>query len=265
MASPSATARQNGHPHPTTPPPSDTAASRPDVRPSEPEAPLTSLDDDGTSKRPRDARLIHMVLESLGIHSYQERVPLQLLDLAYRYTSGVLSDAQRLSAEGYAAQAERTTAGGGGRGRGAGADSADGITVTSLRQAIASRQGHSFQGHLPKDFMLEQAAERNKVQLPRISNRSYGVQLPPEKHCLTGAAWNLREEWDSGDEGMPDGDSQQANGLPGPGPGPMGSQDERMGGMDGAMDEMAEDEEGAGRMEDVFGEDAGGGDSMVQD
>ena len=35
-----------------------------------------------------------------------------------------------------------------------------------------------------------------------------------------------------------------------------------MGGMDGAIDE---DEEGAGRMEDVFGEDGGGDTSMKDD
>ena len=166
--------------HPTTPPPSDPAAAPQTAQP-DPDVPLTSLDDEGQSKRPRDARLIHLVLSSLGIHSYQERVPLQLLDFAYRYTSSVLSDSVRLSAEGYSAQSERRGRGGGG---GGGEDGA--ITVTALRQAIASRTGYTFQGGgLPKEFMLDQAQERNRIALPKVE-RGYGVQLPPEKYCLTG-------------------------------------------------------------------------------
>ncbi|KAK5726416.1 Transcription initiation factor TFIID subunit 9 [Elasticomyces elasticus] len=226
--------------HPSTPPPSDTAVAptRPDAPAVDLERPRTSSQDDGQAKRPRDARLIHLVLASLGINSYQERVPLQLLDFAYRYTSGVLSDTLRLSAEGYAGQPDR----GAGRGRGAGG-------------AAASRQGYTFQGHLPKEFMLEQAAERNRVALPKVQ-RSYGVQLPPEKYCLTGVGWNLKDEWDS-DEEVDDDDEEEppakqlTNGVAHA----ATEDDVGMGGMDGAEEE---DDEGEGRMEDVFGE----GDAM---
>ncbi|KXS97803.1 hypothetical protein AC578_10546 [Pseudocercospora eumusae] len=222
--------------HPATPPPSDPSIKPEAIKPSEPEVPLTSAQDDGTSKRPRDARLIHAILSNLGIHSYQERVPLQLLDFAYRYTSGVLNDSLRLSAEGYASQ--QTGTGGGRRNQ---QDDMNNITMSALRGAIASRHGHTFVGPLPKEYMMEQAAERNRIQLPKVE-RSYGVQLPPEKYCLTGVGWGLKDEWES-DEDEP----EEAR--------VMGSQrkdeDERMG----------EDEEGAGRMEDVFGE----GDTMVQD
>ncbi|KAK5701022.1 Transcription initiation factor TFIID subunit 9 [Elasticomyces elasticus] len=241
--------------HPSTPPPSDTAVAptRPDAPVVDLERPRTSSQDDGQAKRPRDARLIHLVLASLGINSYQERVPLQLLDFAYRYTSGVLSDTLRLSAEGYAGQPER----GAGRGRGAGGaagegGAGDGISVTSLRQAIASRQGYTFQGHLPKEFMLEQAAERNRVALPKVQ-RSYGVQLPPEKYCLTGVGWNLKDEWDS-DEAADDDDEEEPPAKPlTNGVAHAAKEDDvGMGGMDGAEEE---DDEGEGRREDVFGED----------
>lgn len=235
--------------HPATPPSDPTAKTDSQPRP-DPEVPLTSAQDDGQSKRPRDARLIHVVLSSQGIHSYQERVPLQLLDFAYRYTSGVLSDSLRLSAEGYTAQNDRGNKRGGGGGGGASDENM--ITVTALRQAIASRQGFAFQGALPKEFMLEQANERNRIALPTVE-RGYGVQLPPEKYCLTGVGWGLKDEWES-DEDIP---------LVEDGARPVSSQkeDEKMGGMDGA--EMDEDEEGAGRMEDVFGE--GGGDTSMQE
>ncbi|KAK5132167.1 hypothetical protein LTR08_000324 [Meristemomyces frigidus] len=258
MASPAAL--PNGHP--STPPASDTApptATAP-VPQASPDVPLTSLQDDGLARKPRDVRLINVVLHSQGIDSYQERVPLQLLDFAYRYTSGVLSDSLRLSGEGYAGQAERTGRGRGGGGGGAAGDAAgggEGITVTSLRQAIASRSGYTFVGHLPKEFMLEQAAERNRVALPKVE-RGWGVQLPPEKYCLTGAAWNLKEEWESDEEAEGEGMNGHGEGVVG------GSEDHEMGGVDGAVEDEDGDEEGAGKMEDVFGEE-GGDTTMAQD
>ena len=49
----------------------------------------TSMDID----TPRDVRLLHLLLASQAIHQYEERVPLQLMDFAYRYTKGILKDA----------------------------------------------------------------------------------------------------------------------------------------------------------------------------
>lgn len=245
-AAPTADAPNGGTPIATVP-----AVTHTDV----PDVPLTSLVDSGESKRPRDARLIHLVLASLGIQSYQERVPLQLLDFAYRYTSSVLSDSVRLSAEGYAGSGvggEQRGAGGRGPKASDAAVGAEGITVQALRQAIASRQGYTFAGALPKEFMLQQAVERNRVALPRVDNRSYGVQLPDEKYCLTGVGWGLKEDWDS-EEDMPEPNGTQLAMAPAA---EKAHDDEAMGGMDGVGDEMdeGEDEEGAGRMEDVFGE-----------
>jgi transcription initiation factor TFIID subunit 9B len=192
-----------------------------------------------------------VILSSLGIHSYQERVPLQLLDFAYRYTSGILSDSLRLSAEGYTSQADR------GNRRGA-TDDSGAITIQALRQAIASRQGYTFQGPLAKEFMMEQAAERNRIALPRI-DRSLSMQLPPEKYCLTGVGWNMKEEWDS-DEDLLDEDAQPPAAAAATA---ANKEDEQMGGIDGEAED--EDEEGAGRMEDVFGADSGGDTNMTQD
>src|SRR5690242_19093890 len=89
----------NGH---TSPPSQSTAAasSQTATLPASsgnPTVPLTSAHDSGLGKRPRDARLIHMLLSNLGVTAYQERVPLQLLDFAYRHSSSILSDALHLS------------------------------------------------------------------------------------------------------------------------------------------------------------------------
>src|SRR5438045_2871580 len=36
--------------------------------------------DPASAKKPRDARLIHMILANLGVRTYEDRVPLQLMD-----------------------------------------------------------------------------------------------------------------------------------------------------------------------------------------
>lgn len=43
-----------------------------------------STTDNGQSRRPRDARVVHLILASMGVHAYHERVPLQIMDFAYR-------------------------------------------------------------------------------------------------------------------------------------------------------------------------------------
>ncbi|PKY07624.1 TFIID-31kDa-domain-containing protein [Aspergillus campestris IBT 28561] len=177
--------------------------------------PPTSLKDSGKSRRPRDIRLIHMLLSSLGVTSYQERVPLQLLDFAYRYTSGVLQDAVHLATEGYAGVTDSvTTSSKGGVGQTAEVNS---VTLPALRLSIASRLHYQFQTGLPKEFLMDVAGERNRVALPGArrafedenaaqakgaqgANQSLlvgGMRLPPERFCLTGTGWDMKEEWES--------------------------------------------------------------------
>lgn len=103
---------------------------------------------------------------------------------------------------------------------------------------------------------MQQADARNRIMLPKVE-RTYGVQLPPEQYCLTGTGWNLKEGWESDDDVATLEEIVK--------PSEVGREDERMGGMDGPEDEEGEEEEGAGRMEDVFGTDAGGDTSMAQD
>lgn len=188
-----------------------------------------------------------MLLASLSVTSYQERVPLQLLDFAYRYTSSVLQDAVHLATEGYAGSME------GGSSRGGEINS---VSLPALRLSIASRLHYQFQTALPKEFLLDVAAERNRVALPGATrgfdagqqankpaaNQSVlmgGMRLPPERFCLTGTGWNMKDEWESeGEEEIEVG----------------GAGDTQKEQEDGEGDE---DEDGGedGKMEDVFGED----------
>ena len=199
--------------------------------------PNLSYLNEADSKQPRDVRLISMILASNGVTSYQARVPLQLMDFAYRYTSSTLQDALHLTSEGYG------TALPGGGGKTAAANDLGAITFQSLRLSIASRTHYQFSPTMPKDYYHDQAHERNRVALPAVG-RDWGVRLPPEQYCLTGASWGLKEEWDE----------------------EVGEEDRTVLGsmevdrdLNGEQEEDANEEEnGHERMEDLFGDGAEG-------
>ncbi|MCJ1404252.1 Transcription initiation factor TFIID subunit 9 [Xylographa trunciseda] len=229
---------------PDPPPPTQT--------PPPPPAPPPAQPDDGLGKRPRDARLIHMVLAHAGISAYQERVPLQLMDFAYRYTSATLQDALHLTHESYGTTT--TTAGaaaGAGRGGGVGGGvvDANAVSLLGLRLSVASRTHYQFAPVLPKEFYQEVAAERNRVALPGVG-REWGRRLPPERYCLTGVGWGVKGGWESEEEEEEDGGGGKG-GVDGEGDFEMGE-----GGGEG-------DEEGDARMEDFFG-DAEAGEGGVE-
>lgn len=199
-----------------------------------PMTPVTSLQDSGLGKRPRDARLIHMLLSSLGCTAYQERVPLQLLDFAYRHSSSILSDALHLSSDAYVSQQTRARdvpPGGAFR-------EADGqVSANAVMLAIQSRLQYQFSGGnasggLSKEFLMENAQARNKVALPRVLQNEWGVRLPSERFVLTGVPWGLKGEW------VVDQEIEEADGMEG---------------LEMAERTVEEAEAEEGDMEDLFG------------
>ncbi|KAF1914459.1 transcription initiation factor IID, 31kD subunit-domain-containing protein [Ampelomyces quisqualis] len=205
--------------------------------------PPTSLQDTGASKRPRDARLIHMILANMGVHIYTERVPLQLLDFAYRYTSSILSDAQS-----YEPPAPTTSSASGGAKKRAAAAAAgeddSGVSLSALRTAVSARAAGQFASALPKEFMLEVASERNRIGLPRVE-REFGLRLPPERYCFTGRGWGVKESWEEEveEDDEVDGDDGEGMDVEGSGAGfggPVGGEDgdEMMGGMEEEIDQQ---------------------------
>lgn len=199
--------------------------------------PSTSLQDNGTTKRPRDARLIHLILANMGVHAYTERVPLQLLDFAYRYTSSILTDALSYEPPLPTTSASKKRSG-------ANAESGeDGISLNALRTAVGARAASTFQGTLGKEFMSEVALERNRIALPRV-DREFGIRLPPERYCFTGVGWGVKGVWEEElDEANEDVDMEDEVGASGAGfGGPVGgvngeAGDTAMGGMDEEQDE----------------------------
>lgn len=207
-------------------------------------------------------------------------MPLQLLDLAYRYTSSILSDAAHLAAEGYTLPdttgpgASSSNSSGGGTGAGnagrkaAKATNEGDVTLPALRLATSSRLGHSFSKGLQKSTLMQVAEERNRVKLPEVGRqRVFGVRLPEERFLLTGRGWNLGVEEEDmvmdegvegegaqGDTGDDGGREGMVNGVTGEG---------REEGQEESMED--EDEDGEGGFEDVFGEQADEGDADQED
>ena len=175
--------------------PSDTPPAQNSALPANnPILPAISTTDPGTGPRPRDARTVHLVLSQMGVPSYQERVPLQLIDFAYRYTSTILSDAYHLAQEGYNQQSGGT---GGSKG-----PSHDDVMLATLRMAADARQANQFTGgKLSKEHLKGRAQDVNKVRLPHVdlNGPNLGMRLPHERFLLTGRSWDLNAQWESED------------------------------------------------------------------
>ena len=205
--------------------------SQPAKTAANPTFPATSFTDSGLSRRPRDARLIHMILANHGVAAYQERVPLQLMDFTYRYTSSILQDALHFTSENYGG----TAAPGGGKGAIATNNELSSVTLASLKLSVQSRTCHQFNPSLPKEFYQDLAQERNRIALPPVG-KEWGIKLPSEKYCLTGVGWSLKDEWDSEIETEQDDKAAEDT-------------------MDLGDEGPNGEEEGDERMEDFFGED----------
>ncbi|KAK9449315.1 transcription initiation factor IID, 31kD subunit-domain-containing protein [Limtongia smithiae] len=152
------------------------------------------------SATPRDARILHLILASAGVGAYEDRVPLQLMDFAHRYTAQVLEDSL-VYADHARAGANPST--------GTAANTA--LTVDDVRLAVQARVRHQFKPAPPKEMLLGLAHERNRRPLPPVPAAAASsatapgiIRLPPEKYCLTGKDWALEEEAAE----LPDGDEE---------------------------------------------------------
>ncbi|ODQ63323.1 transcription factor TAFII-31, partial [Nadsonia fulvescens var. elongata DSM 6958] len=145
---------------------------------------------------PRDVRLLHLILASMGVNAYQDRVPLQLMDFAYRYTHGVLVDALTYNDHAHApgSLSSSSSANQNNANPSSGATTNAPLTVDDIRLAIGARVAYQFKPAPPKELLLEMAQERNKRPLPAV-HAGHGLRLPPEKYCLTSKEWDLDEEY----------------------------------------------------------------------
>lgn len=237
-------------------------SQQPSQQPSQPQqqhhnAPLSPAT---TAPRPRDSRMIELLLVSQGVTSYESRVPLLLLDFAYRHTSSILNDAIHLSADPYTSHAgARPSAAAGAAAQSlAGAAGADAtVSANAVRLAISARLGYQYRGGsgsagVSKEWMQELSRERNKQALPKVAPSEWGVRLPSERFVLTGVSWGLRDFWadartddDSDDQAEEDEDEMVLVGH--------GS---AMEGVEASGVDAGGDGVEGGTMEDVFGGEA---------
>lgn len=128
---------------------------------------------------PRDVRLLHLIFATQGIQNYQEHVPLQLMDFAHRYTVSVLKDAVTYNDHAKSINGSSNTS--------------KGVNTDDIRLAIAAKTNYQFKPTPPKELLLELAHERNSKPLPPVIPK-WGLNLPPEKYCLTARDWDSLDE-----------------------------------------------------------------------
>ncbi|KAI1405417.1 TFIID-31kDa-domain-containing protein [Hypoxylon fuscum] len=154
--------------------------------------------------RPRDSRTIELLLNSQGVTSFEPRVPLFILDFAYRHTSSILSDALHLSTDPYTTHAGARPSGQSGAVPSAPELKDAVITTNAINLAIASRQSFQFRGGATrgaggggasKEWLQEVARERNRVALPRVLANEWGSRLPNERFVTGGRRWGLKDQW----------------------------------------------------------------------
>ncbi|KAI1419874.1 transcription initiation factor IID, 31kD subunit-domain-containing protein [Xylaria sp. FL1777] len=222
--------------------------------------------------RPRDARTIELLLTSQGVSSFDNRVPLLLLDFAYRHTSSILNDALHLTGDPYTSHAGARPSGSSGAVPTAAPGGDATVSTNAVNIAIASRQAYQFRGGsggggsggggvgggvggggASKEWLQELARERNKVALPRILAYEWGVRLPNERFVLSGQSWGLRDRWGGAEGGSDDGSEDE---------GEDGDGSDAMEGIEGQKKKRKEGGEGEDEDEDGGGLDEFLGDDM---
>ncbi|RKP08469.1 transcription initiation factor TAFII31 [Thamnocephalis sphaerospora] len=120
---------------------------------------------------PKEAHVMALILNTLGVEEYDPKVLPMLMEFAHRYMTDVFQDAQL-----YADHAGKRD-----------------VDLDDVQLAIQGIVNNSFTGPPPREFLTELAAEKNSAPLPLIPER-YGIRLPPEQYCLTGANYQIVPE-----------------------------------------------------------------------
>lgn len=113
---------------------------------------------------PRDAKVISIILRSLGIEECEPKVIIQLLELAYKYSTGVIKDAQL-----YADHCGRTT-----------------ITVNDVKLALQSKVGKTFVPPPPRHYLIEIANSINSKPLSTSESCENMLKVPSKDHFFGG-------------------------------------------------------------------------------
>ncbi|KAI5186892.1 hypothetical protein NEHOM01_1781 [Nematocida homosporus] len=110
---------------------------------------------------PRDAKIISLILRSVGIEECEPKVILQFLEVAYKYFVEIVDDALL-----YAEQMGRSTPNG-----------------NDIKLAIQTKIGKYFVPPPPRQFMLEISSRINAKPLA-VSETSNLIRLPGDRSSL---------------------------------------------------------------------------------
>lgn len=110
---------------------------------------------------PRDAKIISLILRSVGIEECEPKVILQFLEVSYKYFSEILEDALL-----YAGQVGRQAP-----------------NTRDIKLAMQTKMGKYFVPPPPRQFMLEISSRINAKPLT-VMETSNLIRLPNEKISL---------------------------------------------------------------------------------
>ncbi|OAG29603.1 transcription initiation factor TFIID subunit 9B [Nematocida displodere] len=110
---------------------------------------------------PRDAKIISLILRSVGIEECEPKVILQFLEVAYKYFAELLDDSML-----YAAQVGRQTP-----------------NTKDIKLAMQTKIGKYFVPPPPRQFMLEISSRINAKPLV-VAESSNLIRLPGDKASL---------------------------------------------------------------------------------
>ncbi|KAI1264985.1 transcription initiation factor IID, 31kD subunit-domain-containing protein [Xylariaceae sp. FL1019] len=211
-----------------------------------------------SAPRPRDARTMELLLTSQGVTSFDQRVPLVLMDFAYRHTSSILNDALHLSGDPYTTQAGAKPSGSSGAVPQAPPGGDATVTNNALSIAISSRQYYQFRGGaggsgtggvggggVSKEWLQDVARARNRQALPRVLANEWGVRLPNERFVLSGQSWGLKDDLPAAESSDEENDIEM-EGVESTANKPS---DEKKDGEEGGLEEFIDDDFGDDEME----------------
>lgn len=119
---------------------------------------------------PRDAKIISIILRSLGIEECEPKVIVQLLEFAYKYSCDILEDALL-----YAKYSERST-----------------IIGKDVKLALQTKVGKHFLPAPPRNFLqssadatnsrpMTQPDSDNLLRAPNFRSGLFGMEYQPEE------------------------------------------------------------------------------------
>ncbi|AFM97747.1 transcription initiation factor TFIID subunit TAF9 [Encephalitozoon hellem] len=128
----------------------------------------------GENLAPRDAKVISVILRSLGIEECEPKVIIQLLEFAYKYTTDVLEDALL-----FAKHADRMH-----------------ISTSDVKLALQTKVGRHFVPPPPRQYLSDIAAMVNSKPLSTPEGENL-IKVPPSSSALLNLDYEvLRKDSD---------------------------------------------------------------------